>query len=463
MSLEDQISQTVDPALFTRLCNAVLAAEHGHGYQVIDGTRGDEGNDGWLESERRIFAIYCPLKPERRKDSDYRDKADSDLKKAALLRDNGRFPVERWTFVTPRKLPNDIIVDIRKRAEALGLEANHVEATYLSGLLLRHAFLVKDFPEYHVSQLEELVKKAIESLEAKEPKRSRVPEHNIFSWLEIKKASVKDEELRDVVALRESADRAAAKRGLRALYYRSTNPLTQINAAAGLMDFFDPMEDDLADLASMCDTACSAAKRIDSKSAEAYLLAQRGYYQSFEFGRLSIERYGYMMAEQAIGLPLEDPARVSQRQKRLAELSKGFTEAFNGALELAHESQSGPAMAAVLIALGNAAGQRALVLKQTGATVAFEHERNACKRALLTAKDIYAQLGEEHEVANAQMNLANQIRFFGEVEEAKELVKAVIRTAEKYGDEDLLRKATVLEERLRTGRIPDYMAGKKAE
>jgi hypothetical protein len=48
MSLEEQIAQTVDPTLFTRLCNSLFTAEHGLSYQVIDGTRGDEGNDGWL-------------------------------------------------------------------------------------------------------------------------------------------------------------------------------------------------------------------------------------------------------------------------------------------------------------------------------------------------------------------------------------------------------------------------------
>jgi hypothetical protein len=462
MSLEEQIAQTVDPILFARLCNSLLTAEHGDAYQVVDGTRGDEGNDGWLDSERRLFAIYCPMKPERRTDADYRNKAYSDLKKAALLRDSKRLPVEHWTFVTPRKLPNDVIVHIRKCGEVFCVKVNHVEATYLSGLLLKHSYLIKDFPDYQVSQIEELLKKALASPEVKEPKPSRAPEHDIFSYLAVKKAAVKDEALREVLALRESADRVAAKRGMRALFYRSTNPLQQINVVAGLIDLFDPMADDLADLVSLCDSARDVAKRIGSKSAEAYLLAQRGYYQSFAFGRLMIERWGHMMAEQAFGLSVEGPGVAAQRQKRLEQLSKGFTEAFKGALELAQESKSGAAIAAVLISLGNAAGQRAMTLKQMGPQASFEHERDVCKRALLAAKDIYAQLGEEHEVANALMNLANQIRFLGEVEEAKELVKVVIPIAEKHGDEDLLRKARLLEERLRTGKIPDYVAGERS-
>src|SRR5258708_7527044 len=328
MSLEDQIARTVDPRLFVRLCNSLFTAEHGHAYQVVDGTRGDEGNDGWLDSERRIFAIYCPMKPERKKDSDYREKAYSDLKKAALLRDNKSLPVECWTFVTPSKLPNEVIVDVRKRGEALDLKVNHVEATYLSGLLLKHSHLIKDFSEYYVSQIEELLKRALESPQVREPKPSPAPEHDIFSYVAVKKAGVKNEALREVLALRESADRAAAKRGLRALVYSTTNPLVHVNAVAGLMDLFDPLADDVADFASLCDSARVAARRIGSKSAEAYLLAQRGYYQSFEFGRLAIEGYGRAMMESAIGISLETPGIVAQRQARLGQLSKGYSEAF---------------------------------------------------------------------------------------------------------------------------------------
>jgi hypothetical protein len=463
MSLEEQIAQTVDPVQFTRLCNSLFAAAYGHDYQPIDGTRGDEGNDGWLNSERKILAIYCPLKPERRTDADYRDKAYGDLKKAAHLRDSKRFPVERWTFVTPRKLSNDVIVAIRKRGDEFGIQANHIEATHLSGLFLKHPELVKDFPEYHISQLEQWLKTALETPAASQPKATRSPETDIYSYIAIRQAAIKDEALREVVALRESPDRAAAKRGLRALLYRSTDPLVQINAVVGLMDMFSPIDDNLSDLANMCESTRAAAKRIDSKSAEAYLLAQRGYFQSFEFGLLAVQRYGNMMMEQMIGLPVEDPQAAAQRQRRLEQLSKDYAEAFKGAIALAQESQSGPAMAAVLISIGNAAGQRALTLIKIASRAAADSERDVCKRSLLAAKDLYAALGDEHGVANVQMNLANQLRFLGETEEAKELIKAVIPVAEKYGDVDLRKKAGWLEESLRTGKIPDYMAGERRE
>ena len=104
MNLEDQIAQIANPQEFTRLCNAILTAEYGADFQVIDGTRSDEGNDGYVISEKRIIAMYCPLKPERKKDSDFTGKIKSDLEKVVVLQNTRKYDIERWTFMTPRKL-----------------------------------------------------------------------------------------------------------------------------------------------------------------------------------------------------------------------------------------------------------------------------------------------------------------------------------------------------------------------
>jgi len=154
---------------------------------------------------------------------------------------------------------------------------------------------------------------------------------------------------------------------------------------------------------------------------------------------------------------------AAARQKRLEELSTGYAEAFNTAITLAQEAQSASALAAVLISIGNAAGQRAMTLAHIGSNTAASHERDVCKRSLLAAKDLYAELGDEQGVANAQMNLANHLRFLGETEAAMALVKAVIPVAEKLGDTELGKKAGWLEESLRTGKIADYMTGERRE
>jgi hypothetical protein len=59
VSLEAQISLMTVPQEFIRLCNAVLIAEHGDDFLPIDDDRGDRGNDGYLKSQRRMFAGHC--------------------------------------------------------------------------------------------------------------------------------------------------------------------------------------------------------------------------------------------------------------------------------------------------------------------------------------------------------------------------------------------------------------------
>jgi hypothetical protein len=59
MSLEAEIGRMTDPQEFMRLCNAVLSAEHGDDFLPIDDDRPDRGNDGYLKSQKRIFAAHC--------------------------------------------------------------------------------------------------------------------------------------------------------------------------------------------------------------------------------------------------------------------------------------------------------------------------------------------------------------------------------------------------------------------
>jgi len=178
---------------------------------------------------------------------------------------------------------------------------------------------------------------------------------------------------------------------------------------------------------------------------------------------MDLQRRANAMAEARIGFPLTPPQKIAAIERELQQLGKAFSEAFKLALQLASESGSPLAMAAVLISLGNAAGNRALYLRQFGATGEADAERDVCKKALLYAKDLYAALGRELDVANAQMNLANQIRFLGEEQVAKELVASVIPIAEKHGDRNLLKKATWLKQTLESGKIPDYLAGERRE
>jgi len=130
MTLEEQIAQITDPQEFTRLCNSILTEKYGKAFQVIDGTRGDDGNDGYVITEKRMLAIYCPIKPERKTDADYLNKIRTDILKAKNLRDSGEYNIENWTFLTPRKLSNKVVTKLRQLGDSIGLDASHQESTF---------------------------------------------------------------------------------------------------------------------------------------------------------------------------------------------------------------------------------------------------------------------------------------------------------------------------------------------
>src|SRR5258706_13504908 len=112
-SLDEQIAQITNDQDFTRLCNVIHMAVFPRGdFQAIDGTRADAGNDGYVRSEERILALYCPTKPELRTDASILAKARADLAKAVKIRDSGELPVKAWSFVTPRKLAHKVFVQL---------------------------------------------------------------------------------------------------------------------------------------------------------------------------------------------------------------------------------------------------------------------------------------------------------------------------------------------------------------
>lgn len=66
MTLEAQIGLITVPQEFSRLCNAVPQADHADDFVPIDDDRADGGNDGYLKSERRIYAVHCSRAAELR-------------------------------------------------------------------------------------------------------------------------------------------------------------------------------------------------------------------------------------------------------------------------------------------------------------------------------------------------------------------------------------------------------------
>lgn len=462
MYLEDQIVLITNPQEFTRLCNSILTCIYSENFQIIDGTRSDEGNDGYLGSEKAIFAIYCPIKPEKKTDNDYLDKIASDMQKAAKLRDAGKYKVERWTFITPRKLSSNVVAQMCKLGSRFGFAANHLESTFLANELYKNPHLFEAFPQLHVTQIDKKLDKILSYFEKTQKEESPIQEHPLgVSIVESKTGDSGDN--KRVIELRRGLPTGNTKKELKTIYHASKDIVAQLNALIGLLDLFDLLEDPPADMVELCKSGIALTESIGSQCFKAFFLAQKASFLSFTYINEDMRMFFSIMASNLSGLDFVTEEQRQSTLGRLRRIQEEFNSDFDAALNLTAKSNDLQMLAGVLLLIGNAAGQRALAYRQMGVSNRYEYERNLCKRSLLFAKNIYAHIADEEGVANVLHNLANQIRFFGEKEEALALVTQSIEIFNKTGNKLLLQKAVWLEDAIRTGRIPDYVHGGKRE
>jgi hypothetical protein len=464
MNLENQISQITNPQEFTRLCNAIFTALHGNEYQVIDGTRADEGNDGYVRSEERIIAIHCPIKPEKKTDKDYKKKIRSDLKKVVKLNESGKYQVKNWTFVSPRKLSSNIVSLMIREAKQLKLNANHQEATFLAGALLRNKYLISEFSFLHIpsidSKLDEILthvrNKEIQDLQGS----SEINDSRVY------KADTKNNDDFDrVVEIRKSGNHKA---DLKSYFYKSTDPIVQINALLGLLESYNPLDDTSESMVELCENGYRIASQTGSRPLQAYFQAQKGYHLSHMYSILDMQTAASIKMGNAIGIVTVTEDRSEKVVKRLNHLEVQYNKSFNDALELVKvepdkEIYDLQVLAAIFIVIGIASGERAFYLRRFGVEDRANEEEKMTKRTLLRAKEIYATIGDELGVAYAIFNMANQIRLFDEKDEALSLIGTAVTIAEKHNDSDLLKKAGWLKKSIETGKIPDYIHGERNE
>jgi hypothetical protein len=456
MNLEDQISIISNPQEFTRLCNAIFTAEYGGEFQVIDGTRSDEGNDGYVISEKRVIAIYCPIKPERKTDADYIDKIRSDLRKASVLQESGKYEVQKWTFLTPRKLSSNIIAALRGASREVGITGNHQEATYLAGMLCKHRHILQEFPGLFLPDIDNKLDEIIALLKARLPEKMPTEEEMDKNHF-YKAKPVNKDELERVIGLRKNPGNGKIKADLYTIYYTSSDQVIKLNALLGVLDRFEPIKDSADDMAGLCDEGILIARQVNADSVRAYLLAQKGFFISFIYSFLDIQTAYQIIVSNTIGVLLINEEDRQTVMQKLWELERNYENLFGEAMDIIKQNYDFSTLCSILISIGSAAGMRAIYLENLSITERAASERQKCRRTLTMAKDIYECMQDDLGKANALFNLANQIRFFGQGKEASILVEGVIEVAKEYGDEILMQKAESLKETLKTGKIPNYL------
>ena len=159
------IREIRDPYLFQDLCQKVFTAEY-EDFQSIDDSGGDKGNDGYVPSLKRLFAIYCPEKDRTPKD-EYKRKISSDLKKAVTLRNKYKYEIREWIFVTPAPLFEELHRFITNKAKAVGLTGISWSESKILEILARHSHLKTLYPELLIPDLKTDIQEGFESLNSK--------------------------------------------------------------------------------------------------------------------------------------------------------------------------------------------------------------------------------------------------------------------------------------------------------
>ncbi len=133
---------------FKRLFNTLLAAEYKTDFQPTKDLN-DFGIDGYRKSTKTVYAVYCPVYPERKERKKYIDKINSDLKKLkqAVKNKEVSLSIKEWLFVTPDDMEVKIIDHIYQEAKKEGWKSGVVTATMLVPMFLGHEKIHRDFPE----------------------------------------------------------------------------------------------------------------------------------------------------------------------------------------------------------------------------------------------------------------------------------------------------------------------------
>lgn len=457
MTLDELIAQMTNPQEFTRLCNSVFTDIYGDAFQVIDGTRGDNGNDGYVATERRMLAMHCPIKPEQKTDAGYLDKISTDIAKAAALKRDKKYEIEAWTFITPRKLADDVIQKMRALGEAVGIHASHQESIFLANELYRRGHLLKGFPALQQIDLKSAIDELVAIVAGKrETDRTQPSENREPMAAAIDGAA--EARLEDLAAGLPSPE---AKAELKAMAYGAIDPILEVNATLALLSWLDPVDDDRSEFLAFARRGVDSAKRCGSADAEALFHAYIASFLLWDFNTGVVNTRLGVAADFLLPFSITPIEQTQQGLTRLRQLEENWKAETAAAMGLIKESHDQGAVASVLVVLGSNMGQLAHTQRMVGEKANADRFLANSKTLLMAAKDAYMAAGDEVGATNATFNLANQIRWHGGRAEALALVKTIIPKAEQHGNAVLLQKAKWLQHTLETGEIPDYASGER--
>lgn len=156
MNLEAQIQLITVPQEFARLCNAALVAEYGDDFLPIDDDRPDRGNDGYLKSAKRLFAVHCFKRVQNQSlDQEVRRKMVGDLGKAIALKSEDLWDIEGWTFISNYPIDEETGRKAIGLGRKAGIDVLWRGPDFLARVLTEHDAVRSQFPALQVSEIGE--------------------------------------------------------------------------------------------------------------------------------------------------------------------------------------------------------------------------------------------------------------------------------------------------------------------
>lgn len=464
MDIEKQISLCNNPQEFTRLCNVILQAEFTNNFRALSDDRADGGNDGYIISEKRIIARHCFKQiPKQKIDSEIIKKAKADLLKIIELKKNNKYQIKKWTFLTNYYISESVYKVLNEISKENGLIFNQLGPNYIAGLVLKYKYLMSEFAWLKLSKIEEdieeikkLLNKEINTKNEKqktkpdlEQKSEPLPKFNEKEHPDFIKA-------KKIIETDCSEDNKSL---LKTLLYTSGDIWAQLQCVFGLINCYNPLKDKAEDMIVYCDLGINLSKILKNSANEAVLLAEKASFLSEQFGWEDMTTAIQVESSNYLGISTITESERQNKLKKILELDKQFKLCFKEALEKAKESNNRQVLARIALKIASAAGLRYIHLSKFGVYDRAEIEKKLCKVSYFAAKNIYISLNDKQGLAYTLHDLANDLRFFGEEKEALLILKQVMEYAKELGDKRLLTKSQILEKRIKSGEIPNYING----
>ena len=199
--------------------------------------------------------------------------------------------------------------------------------------------------------------------------------------------------------------------------------------------------------ASLCDEGIILASKINDISTRAVLKVHKAYFLQHRAFSNSLLVYQETQIRSMVGYPTMSDVQLKQLIDAIQLDTKEINALTNDAQKDAYESKSYSALAHVKMTAGNTIGLTYFIIKQLGLdTGQTEH---MTIRLLSEAKDIYEKLGDKEGIGNALHNIANNLRFFGDIPRAKALASEALQIAKETGYKELeVKAAELLKDRL---------------